>query len=678
MDRIFEAYEGIGFGLAFKRKTHERLHWTLSRVADAKMVLDVGCSQGIGPILLGRMGIRAQGIDVNAEALSFAEEKLTHESQSVQDLVSFARINFLAVQPEKGMLDAIVIGEVLEHLVSPEQFIEKAFSLLRESGTLVVTVPFGINDDPDHRQTFYLTRLYRMLHPCFAVREVKFFDGWIGFVSTRRTKKIATAATIPDELFEKAEKAFFAIERPLRDAVATGKDALMKERDAVAAKVSEITKAKQDGATALAKLKTENAEVIKKLNGDFATANKVVADLTARVKAAESALAAKTAAAQKIDQERNQLLAEVEKQKRDASAQNEQMTLMKAALQFAQMKANAANDDTKLIECRKDLDDLRQELREAQEDRIRRMDELTALKVDAEVSRANLRFAQSSLDEERKSHASARETVTKLTAAKAAADAEVARQKEVVSQLTAEKAAAEENAVRQCEAVAELQKRLAGEIEWSCQHKKENDALQAEFAKVSSSTRDLQAKVRGLVDEGEKLKKAHASEKALHVKFSADAYKLGKQVEDLRKRLEFEIRRSDGLKEERDALVAELEQLKKAHASEKAAHVKFSAEAYRNGNAVRRLEKRISSLKDRRDSLKKKVKRLSAAYKALSRAKLGRLTLRYWKFKDGLKRRFRFSGGGKGGSARRLAPAQADAAAWNSQRQNEERYFAKV
>ena len=44
MDRIFEAYEGIGFGLAFKRRTHERLHWTLSRVADAKMVLDVGCS----------------------------------------------------------------------------------------------------------------------------------------------------------------------------------------------------------------------------------------------------------------------------------------------------------------------------------------------------------------------------------------------------------------------------------------------------------------------------------------------------------------------------------------------------------------------------------------------------------------------------------------------------------
>ena len=168
MDRIFEAYNGTGgFKPEFIRKTRERLHWTCSQVWGRK-ALDVGCSQGIGPILLGRMGIDVLGVDVNPEAIAFAKKELEKEPDGVRRKVRFVCEDFVQFKNDEwAQVDAIVMGEVLEHLVRPADFIGRAFQLLKPAGRLVVTVPFGINDDPDHRQTFYLTSVYSFLFPYF-------------------------------------------------------------------------------------------------------------------------------------------------------------------------------------------------------------------------------------------------------------------------------------------------------------------------------------------------------------------------------------------------------------------------------------------------------------------------------------------------------------------------------
>lgn len=94
MDRIFEAYNGTGgFKPEFMRKTRERLHWTCSQVWGRK-ALDVGCSQGIGPILLGRMGIDVLGVDVNPEAIAFAKKELEKEPDGVRRKVRFVCEDF--------------------------------------------------------------------------------------------------------------------------------------------------------------------------------------------------------------------------------------------------------------------------------------------------------------------------------------------------------------------------------------------------------------------------------------------------------------------------------------------------------------------------------------------------------------------------------------------------------
>ena len=102
MDRIFDAYNGIGgFSLEFMRKTRERMKWICEQVSGAS-VLDVGCSQGVCPILLGQAGFTVLGVDVNGEAVAFANEKLSGEDESVKKAVQVigeSAISRISVEP---------------------------------------------------------------------------------------------------------------------------------------------------------------------------------------------------------------------------------------------------------------------------------------------------------------------------------------------------------------------------------------------------------------------------------------------------------------------------------------------------------------------------------------------------------------------------------------------------
>ncbi|MCX7208137.1 MAG: hypothetical protein NT086_19570, partial [Proteobacteria bacterium] len=60
-DRVTEAYYGK-MGPQFMRETQQRIHWICSQVQGSK-VLDVGCSQGVTAILLGREGKQVTAVD---------------------------------------------------------------------------------------------------------------------------------------------------------------------------------------------------------------------------------------------------------------------------------------------------------------------------------------------------------------------------------------------------------------------------------------------------------------------------------------------------------------------------------------------------------------------------------------------------------------------------------------
>ena len=212
MDRIDDAYNGL-MGEEFMRKTRERLHWMCSKV-DGVKILDIGCSQGTLARILGSLGKNIHGVDINKDAIAFAEEKLAEMDVSTRERVRFAAVNFMDFKPEEPF-ETVIIGEVLEHLAFPEAFVKKAHGHLVKNGVIVVTVPFGINDDPDHRQTFYWSWINEIIAPYFDIKEVKFFGKWIGVVGLKRERKSGVEKTVSVDVVKELEAAFYAIERPI-------------------------------------------------------------------------------------------------------------------------------------------------------------------------------------------------------------------------------------------------------------------------------------------------------------------------------------------------------------------------------------------------------------------------------------------------------------------------------
>ncbi len=104
-DRIAEAYEG-SMGERFMLRLQERVGWICDR-AGIGAVLDVGCSQGTCPLLLGRGGAEVTGIDIDTEAIRYATGKLLEEPVEVQARVRYLCADFLAVDLPENHFDAV-------------------------------------------------------------------------------------------------------------------------------------------------------------------------------------------------------------------------------------------------------------------------------------------------------------------------------------------------------------------------------------------------------------------------------------------------------------------------------------------------------------------------------------------------------------------------------------------
>jgi len=211
IDRITEAFVG-NMGTAMMKVSRNRIHWMCSK-AKGETILDVGCSQGIATIILAREGKHVTGIDVCQESIDYANTSIQSEDKTTRSNVAFINIDFISYAKDSGnKYDCIIMGEILEHLADPHRFIKVAYDYLEEDGTLVVTVPFGINDYHDHKRTYYLVEVYNTVAAHFTVAEVEFLGGWIGLVCTKTDEILIS---LDKSLFVEAERAFYAHERKL-------------------------------------------------------------------------------------------------------------------------------------------------------------------------------------------------------------------------------------------------------------------------------------------------------------------------------------------------------------------------------------------------------------------------------------------------------------------------------
>ena len=217
-DRISEAYLGK-MSERMLSMSHERVHWIISRIKGLS-VLDVGCSQGIVEYLIGDK-INITGIDNDRDAIAYAE---TLVSEKVfRDNIVFINDDFLAHDFGNSQFDCIIMTEVLEHLYVPEDFLKKAASMMME-GQLIVTVPFGINRHPDHKQTFYIKSIVEKVSEYFYVDSVTIVGNCIGIEAFANGK---TGLGIGcEEIVQLEEKAFYCREDEYLARISSGKTEL--------------------------------------------------------------------------------------------------------------------------------------------------------------------------------------------------------------------------------------------------------------------------------------------------------------------------------------------------------------------------------------------------------------------------------------------------------------------
>ncbi|KOP28549.1 class I SAM-dependent methyltransferase [Exiguobacterium acetylicum] len=208
-DEIRAAYYDQ-LGGAFGKRVRARVHWVV-RQAKGENILDIGCSGGIVPILLGREGKHVVGIDVLPEAIIEAKQALLEEPASVQEKIEFNEANIMAFASDI-QFDTVLMTEVLEHIGEPERFIARAVSFIAPEGRLVITVPFGVNDYADHKRTYYLNRLLEQLTPFGKVETVERIDKWLGITIQVYREQKSGRSIQPSEV-DWLEKAFEEVER---------------------------------------------------------------------------------------------------------------------------------------------------------------------------------------------------------------------------------------------------------------------------------------------------------------------------------------------------------------------------------------------------------------------------------------------------------------------------------
>lgn len=114
-----------------KTSVHSRV---VSLAGTDKRVLEFGCNAGETSLALKSNGCRVTGVEINEGAARMAE--------SACDEVIIGDIEKDDVwQKFKGEFDVIIFADILEHLLNPENVLQKSKKYLKNDGFVIISLP---------------------------------------------------------------------------------------------------------------------------------------------------------------------------------------------------------------------------------------------------------------------------------------------------------------------------------------------------------------------------------------------------------------------------------------------------------------------------------------------------------------------------------------------------------
>jgi len=149
----------VRFGPYFSyqiKHTPRRVLYTLSHykfaakmIGEGKTILEAGCSEGLGTVLLAEFAEKVVGVDIDKEAIKEAERNFASEK------INFRAVDFLKARI--GKFDAFVSFDVIEHIYPGNEgrFFASIRANLKKQSVCVIGTP----NKTSHKYASKVTKL---------------------------------------------------------------------------------------------------------------------------------------------------------------------------------------------------------------------------------------------------------------------------------------------------------------------------------------------------------------------------------------------------------------------------------------------------------------------------------------------------------------------------------------
>lgn len=117
----------------FKFSSHDKI---IKLVEPDKKVLDIGCASGYLASFLKEKGCLVDGIDYDDK---YIQEAKKHCNAKVLDI---------SKENIEGRYDVVIMGDILEHLVHPDEVLLKLKYNLSDNGYIIISLPNIVNIYP--------------------------------------------------------------------------------------------------------------------------------------------------------------------------------------------------------------------------------------------------------------------------------------------------------------------------------------------------------------------------------------------------------------------------------------------------------------------------------------------------------------------------------------------------
>lgn len=146
LDRGIKRFHDLGIVIPDgQRKLYEKIrdHW-----AQGRLVMDVGCSIGVGSNILSHSARHVWGVDMNEEAVKFADQVFARPNLSF-DIYDIEKSS----TRELAKFEIVVVSEVIEHLTDPTIGLSVIKKFFKPDTIGFITAPNINNEDVKKRDS---------------------------------------------------------------------------------------------------------------------------------------------------------------------------------------------------------------------------------------------------------------------------------------------------------------------------------------------------------------------------------------------------------------------------------------------------------------------------------------------------------------------------------------------